>query len=535
MHNSQGPKNGSKDAAATRMAKAGKEIDKFKLEFDDPLVRETIHDKWYVEGKLGGGGMGTVFLVTELATGNKYAMKVISEVHSEKKEMEKRFDLEAIALARLNHPNIVQVYALDSFGKNRFCVMELLEGVDLSKVLKKSKSLPWEIVKPIMMSVCGAVAAAHDEGIMHRDLKPANIFRVRHEGKDLIKVLDFGLAKYMQSDETKLTQTGFFLGTASYAAPEQAWGGGEYDHRVDIYAMGVVMYELLTGIVPFKGKDPLQTLTMHKEKQPVPPREINPDIPAEVEEVILKALEKDPANRYQTALEMSEAIGRCHSDISAPAAGGSDDLFIADMMSEPSHVTKRTGAQPAVIEPEEPATESADHIRDYVQRRERKGVFGKLMGTAVTLSVLGAIGFAAYHYRDELIGRYKEYTAPSRPVPAPRPHPSGSVPIVTGREVTIRTDQPGARIFVAGGRYLGETARTEAAGDASLSVRLERGEERLFVWFGNSRRIVNVGPDQSSITISRNGAQRPQRPPHTAPSADPQQDLPQDDQPSDNQ
>ncbi|MBI5046722.1 serine/threonine protein kinase, partial [Candidatus Micrarchaeota archaeon] len=275
------------------------ELQGFHIDSEDPLVGKTIHNKYKITRKIGGGGMGTIYRAID-QTGSVVALKVIGADMTTKEDMRTRFMLEAEAATVVNHPNVIEVTEIGTFSNRVFCVMEYLEGQDLSKLLRKEKRLGWDQFKPLMLQICGGVAAAHDCKIIHRDLKPANIFLIDRNGRDFVKVLDFGLAKFKDSKEEGITLSGTFLGTTSYAAPEQARGSKDLDNRVDIYALGIIMYEMLTGKVPFKGETPIATLQMHINDVPRRPTELNPSIPRDVEAVIMKALQKKREDRFQS-------------------------------------------------------------------------------------------------------------------------------------------------------------------------------------------------------------------------------------------
>jgi serine/threonine protein kinase len=275
------------------------------------LTGLVLGGRYEVLRKLGEGGMASVYEGRRIGLRNRVAIKVLKPDLCEDPTNIKRFLREAKAASVIEHDNIVDIV---DFGEVDvlpvYYVMEFLEGEDLKDVIKKLGPLPWEQFGPILLQICSALAAAHDAGIVHRDVKPANIYLVaRHGEPPLVKVLDFGIAKVVDNGRgmTKgMTMTNGILGTVAYMAPEQA-RGEQLDARTDIYQLGVVMYQALTGTVPFSGRNPFVVLGQHVNDPPRPPREIRPDIPQAVESIILTCLSKDPAERFQSMRALRNA------------------------------------------------------------------------------------------------------------------------------------------------------------------------------------------------------------------------------------
>ena len=278
------------------------------------LSGTVLLNRYKILKKLGEGGMGTVYLAEHITIRKKVAIKVLSGEFAHKSDLVERFLQEARAASMIPQENVVEITDFgDTPDGSVFFVMEHLSGEDLSDTVKREGALPWERVKPIMLQVCAALQAAHDAGIIHRDMKPENCFRIkRGKNEDFIKVLDFGIAK-VTSDEGEggkgLTRTGMIFGTPEYMSPEQAQGQ-KADHRVDVYAAGVIMFELLTGRVPFTADTFMGILTKHMFDVPEAPSSVAPqnNITAEMEAIILKAMQKDRDLRFQDMDEMAEAI-----------------------------------------------------------------------------------------------------------------------------------------------------------------------------------------------------------------------------------
>ncbi len=273
----------------------------------DPLLGRTIDGRYEVVGVEGEGGMGTVYEVRHKTLGRTFAMKVLRRDVARDPELSARFLLEARATAAIKHPHIV---AITDFGRledeTPYFVMELLVGQTLAHVLKMGP-LPTSRAAKIATQVASALGAAHEAGVVHRDLKPENVFLVKKEsGEDDVRVVDFGAAKVVGAG--RLTKTGIVFGTPHYMSPEQA-SGQPVDHRADIYALGVIMYEMFTGRVPFEADTYMGVLTQHMFAEPMPPSKLVPDARlGALEEVTLCALEKKPEQRYQTMQELAGDI-----------------------------------------------------------------------------------------------------------------------------------------------------------------------------------------------------------------------------------
>jgi tRNA A-37 threonylcarbamoyl transferase component Bud32 len=294
--------------AAKREAEALKRL----AEAPDPYVGSILGERYKIIQKLGAGGMGAVYLAEHVVIERKVAIKILSEDFAHKADLVQRFIQEARAAARIGHENIVEVY---DFGETAsgsvFFAMEYLEGGDLAQLIQKSGPLSAQQVKQVALQICAGLAAAHTKKIVHRDLKPENIFLIEREGRrDFVKILDFGIAKIstVEEGQGRLTRAGMIFGTPEYMSPEQARGETP-DHRVDIYALGCIMYEMLTGCVPFQAETFMGTLTKQMFEQPLPPsRRCRHPVPPDLEAVCLKAMEKDRERRFQSMNEVAQAL-----------------------------------------------------------------------------------------------------------------------------------------------------------------------------------------------------------------------------------
>lgn len=272
---------------------------------------EVIADRYRLVRPIGRGGSGMVFLAEHIVLDKRMALKILSRSLARNPDQMQRFIREARAASRIGHPGIINVtdFGATSSG-SAFFAMEFVPGRDLSLRLQAEGPLPSWLACRIAVDACSALAAAHGHGIVHRDLKPENMMLAEHAGRpDQIKILDFGIARMNGDAGARPAHAGAVLGTPAFMAPEQS-GDGPQDHRVDIYALGCVMYELLTGSPPFDGGSVLELLARHRSTRPQPLRERAPqrEIPAAVEGAVLRALEKEPERRFQSMADMGAAF-----------------------------------------------------------------------------------------------------------------------------------------------------------------------------------------------------------------------------------
>ncbi|HKQ70598.1 MAG TPA: serine/threonine-protein kinase [Polyangiaceae bacterium] len=346
----------------------------------DPYVGTTIDGRYRVESVLGEGGMGVVYLARHKVIDKKVAIKVLRAEMAREKEVTERFLQEAKAASSIGNPHIIDISDFGQLPDNStYFVMEWLDGKPLSRVLEEVRPLPVSRLADVAHQIADALAAAHTRGIVHRDLKPDNIFLIKRGAEsDFVKILDFGIAK-VSTGTSKLTRAGSVFGTPHYMSPEQA-AGAPVDSRTDIYALGVILYEMASGRVPFDADNFMGILTQHMYKAPVPIRALVPpqDVPPGLEAIILKALSKKPEQRYQTMEEFAQ-------DLDKLTRGTIPDA-VPEMMSRsggfnvPADFFKERG-MPAPV----PATPHEG------SGRRRWGVYAGIAGVAAAVAIVVGI------------------------------------------------------------------------------------------------------------------------------------------------
>jgi eukaryotic-like serine/threonine-protein kinase len=352
----------------------------------DPLIGAFIGERFLVKRKLGEGGMGVVYEAEQTAIDRKVALKVLHP-HLTDESLYARFRNEAAAASRLGHPNTITVF---DFGKtdagSLYIAMEFIEGTSLDDEIKNNGAMDWRRAAHITTQICGSLHNAHEHGIVHRDLKPENVMLLTRSGeKDIVKVLDFGIAKIMEDDgkdqRQALTRTGMVFGTPQYMSPEQI-RGEKVDARSDIYSLGVIVYQMLTGSLPFRSDTPMGLLTKHLMDVPPSFAAMNPaaKAPAEVESCVMQALAKNASERPQTMREMAERMEAFLR--AAPAAAG------------PSF----DGAAPKTVPMEAVSGRSAPASGAHIAAPKKKGGAGMIAGIAIGCVVLIGGGAAAWYF-----------------------------------------------------------------------------------------------------------------------------------------
>lgn len=299
----------------------------------------TLADRYELLGHIARGGMADVYEARDTLLGRRVAVKVLHSQFSSDEAFVKRFRREAQAAANLSHPNIVGIYDWGQEGSTYFIVMELVEGRSLRDILRDEGPLMPRRAIEISAEAAAALSVAHRSGLVHRDIKPGNMLLT---ADGTVKVTDFGIARAWD-DSSELTKTGAVIGTATYFSPEQAQGS-QADERSDIYALGVVMYEMLTGRPPFSGESPVAVAYQHVSSLAAQPSLDNPDVPTDLDAIVMRAIEKDPEARYQTADDLRHAL-LLYLRGEAPA--------VVPAAEAPTRMMQPTAVPPATSTPDE--------------------------------------------------------------------------------------------------------------------------------------------------------------------------------------
>jgi serine/threonine protein kinase len=349
------------------------ELSEPSSEEQDELIGTTLGDTYAIIRVLGEGGMGRVYEARHTRiSGKRFAIKMLHPEFARQPDVLSRFQREAEAAASIRSPYVVDVYDVDRTEDGRpYIVGEFLDGKELAEYLNETGKLPVARAVRIVRQICKALTVAHDKGVIHRDMKPENVFLTGDLSRPVAKVIDFGISKTGDKPGTALTKTGMIMGTPSYMAPEQA-KGMRIDHRIDIYAVGAILYCALTGHRPFDRGDPTATLTAVLTEDPARPRSLEPSIPEPLEMIIQRAMAREPAHRYQTMADLEHDL--------APYDSGDDDMPAAHATSgAPSR-----GSAPARQEALDRQTREVRMARPMIVLMSLLGIFwlgGSLVGT----------------------------------------------------------------------------------------------------------------------------------------------------------
>jgi eukaryotic-like serine/threonine-protein kinase len=350
----------------------------------DTLIDRTFDKRYVIKRKLGSGGMADVYLAEDQELGRSVALKLLNDRHASDEQFVERFRREAQSAAGLNHASIVSIFDRGYAEGTYYIAMEFLDGRTLKELLIRNGPTPVPIAIDYARQILGALSFAHRNGVVHRDIKPHNII-VGSDGR--LKVTDFGIAR---SGASQMTEAGSIVGTAQYLSPEQA-RGAPVDPRSDLYSLGIVLYEMLTGHVPFTGDTPVEIAMKHLSQVPEPPSKLRHDVPHDLDAIVMRALAKDPDQRYESAEEMDAdlarvargvAVARETEDAMTQVLSGAGVSSAQTMIQQPRSAVAPPPAPPAYRRP------SAYY--DYEEPPRGRSVWPWLL--ALGLIIAGAIG-----------------------------------------------------------------------------------------------------------------------------------------------
>ena len=439
---------------------------------DDPLVGKTIGGRYFIRRQLARGGMGAVYEAEHVGLDKRVAVKFILDRFGDDREALHRFHREARTASRIGHANIIDITDIgETEDQKPFLVMEYLEGSDRDQVLRATGRMEPSRAVHIVAQVLRGLAAAHGEGIIHRDMKPANVFLTERGGvTDFVKIMDFGISKVVAARDARvrLTETGVAMGTPIYMAPEQAEARQDLDHRIDVYAVGVMLYEMLTGEPPFNATSYLVLVQQHVSS-PVPPLgERRPDLPAQLVRAVHKALEKKPERRFADALEFAAAL--------------------------PSPQSLRE------------SWEAGATVKEGAAARRRKSRTLPIVLASLVVGAGAVTGGVVLFQKRTSTGDRKPETGSRKPdVVETRPAEPPVVEAVEAATLEVDSAPRGAQVFV-GGVHKGQTPlRLEAMTAGTYLLRIEaRGYQEL-----EAEKAVRPGYSESFFAVlARRGSDR---------------------------
>jgi eukaryotic-like serine/threonine-protein kinase len=349
----------------------------------DTMIGRTFDKRYVIKRKLGSGGMAIVYLAEDQELGRLVALKLLDDRHASDEQFVERFRREAQSAAGLNHPNIVSIFDRGHAAGTYYIAMEYLDGRTLKELLVRNGPTPIPIAIDYARQILGALSFAHRNGIVHRDIKPHNIV-VGSDGR--LKVTDFGIAR---SGASQMTEAGSIVGTAQYLSPEQA-RGAPVDPRSDLYSLGIVIYEMLTGSVPFTGDTPVEIAMKHLSQIPEPPSALRPDVPHDLDAVVMRALAKDPEQRYDSAEEMDADLARVARGVSVSQETEDAMTQVLSGVGTTNAATIIQRPRTAVSPPPAPPAYRSPGYYDYEEPPGGRSIWPWLL--ALGLIVAGAAG-----------------------------------------------------------------------------------------------------------------------------------------------
>jgi serine/threonine-protein kinase len=431
-----------------------------------------IAEKYRVTRMIGAGGMGTVWEGQHVEGGYRVAIKVLRADQLGDPENIKRFYGEARAVAKLRTKHVAKIYEVGGLPDGRpFIVMEFLDGGDLEAELGRRGRLPVEEACRHVMAACVAITEAHSHGIIHRDLKPANLFLAREGSETVLKVVDFGISKVASDDGVRLTQTQSAFGTPLYMAPESVRSAKLADERTDVWALGVILHELVTGHVPFLGESATAVAVAVTMDEPKPPSALVPDLPGFVDTVVATALQKNPAKRFQSAAEMSTAIATGLSGAVAMAATTRMEPLALAPLDKPRAAMVAESTSQALVAPVMPAPASPRPTRVVPIVVGVGALVGVLVGAALWRTQSAASSVAPTAGAEPQVPATATQLQPqvAPELSAASPEPSGAAPVPTGSAAPV-APTPDPTVERAPPTFSASVAKPTAVGASPTSL-----------------------------------------------------------------
>jgi serine/threonine protein kinase len=465
------------------------------------LVGLVIAERYHILGKLGEGGMGLVYLAEHVRMGRRCAVKVMHAGLMHDADAVARFNREAANASRINHPNVAAIYDFGETPDNIvYLAMELVEGESLASIVAREGALPESRAVELGRQVAEAVNAAHELGIVHRDLKPDNIMVMRaRDGRDIVKVVDFGIAKATQGERLDVTRTGFVIGTPDYMSPEQVLGD-PLDPRSDIYSLGSILYEMLTGKRPFAGPSGEVSVRLRLTEPPPRPCQLRSGLSPELDEIVTKAMARSPEERFQNALALRDALQEVQRSSAPPLVTGPRSVTPAAPFPPPA--AAQTPVSAPVPSDESLAAQALPAIGRRTPPRARRRA-----GWVVVLLLLLLLGGAGYWYSSRPYLQFTNHlaapvrlTAGDDSARAVGPGETVSFPVARGGSLVVEWEL--VRPLWEDGQPLGEAMK------GTTVVRRPRG---TVIWRAGARDgesayfaplITNAASEPLRITVN---------------------------------
>jgi serine/threonine protein kinase/beta-lactam-binding protein with PASTA domain len=454
----------------------------------DPLIGALFDGRYKIIKKLGTGGMATVYLAEDQELGRRIAIKILNAKHASDTQFVERFRREASSAAGLSHPNIVQIYDRGNAEGTYYIAMELIDGRSLKELVVQRGPSPILVAVNYGRQILAALRFAHRNGVVHRDIKPHNVL-VDDEGR--IKVTDFGIAR---AGASEMTEVGSIIGTAQYLSPEQA-RGAPVDDRSDLYSVGVLLYELLTGEAPYNGDTPVEIAMKHLSAVPEPPSAKRPEVPPELDAVVLRALAKSPDDRYQSAEEMDADLNAISKglEISETTTDAATTVLAGAGLSAPTMISRAPTriAPPARSSAPTPPAQPPGYY-DLENARVRRPIWPWLLA----LALAAAVGVAFWIVYRQL----------SESTPVAVPPVKGLTETVARKQITtagLTVDS----IPTPSEKYAkGEVIRQDPVGgeriapNSTVHIWVSSGSSKIRV-----RSVIGMGSSAASLALQHDG------------------------------